>query len=189
MASRAEVRIAADDEAAARQAAQAAIDEVRRIEARFSRYRPDSIVSQINREAGGQAVEVDEETAALLDFGATLWQESEGRFDLTSGVLRRAWDFRAAQPPSAAQIDAVLPAVGWQQVSWQRPAIRLRDGMEIDFGGIGKEYATAPPPCCSGTASLTASSTWAATCVCWGRSRTGALGGSASSTPAASRGA
>lgn len=31
--------------------------------------------------------------------------------------------------------------VGWQRVEWRRPWLRLRPGMEIDLGGIGKEYA------------------------------------------------
>lgn len=146
MASRCEVRLACDDDAqaerAAQQRAQAAIDEVRRIERKFSRYTADSVTTRINR-AGGQSVAVDDETAALLDFGAALWTQSGGRFDLTSGVMRQAWRFDAPTLPSQAQIDALLPRVGWQQVAWDPSSRRLRlpPGMEIDFGGIGKEYA------------------------------------------------
>ena len=62
--------------------------------------------------------------------------------DITSGVLRRAWDFKAARVPALAEIDALLPLVGWHQVEWSQPRVQLpRAGMEIDFGGIGKEYA------------------------------------------------
>jgi thiamine biosynthesis lipoprotein len=142
MASRNEIRLFAPDESTARRWAQAAIDEVRRIEFKFSRYRDDSVISAINRAAGGAAVAVDDETAALLDFGAQLHRDSGGLFDLTSGVLRRAWDFKAARVPSQADIDAILPLIGWQCVEWIRPHLRLpRAGSEIDFGGIGKEYA------------------------------------------------
>ncbi|HXF46784.1 MAG TPA: FAD:protein FMN transferase [Burkholderiaceae bacterium] len=142
MASRCEIRVCAADEARARAWAEAAIAEVRRIEAKYSRYRADSVVARINAAAGGAAVEVDAETAALLDFGARLYELSGGLFDPTSGVLRRAWDFAAQRVPRQDEIDALLPLIGWRQVEWRRPYLRLtRAGMEIDFGGIGKEYA------------------------------------------------
>jgi FAD:protein FMN transferase len=144
MASRCEIRLCADDEATAQRWAQAAIDEVRRIEAKFSRYTEDSITTRINRAAGGPPVTVDDETAALLDFGATLWASSGGRFDLTSGVLRRAWRFETGRLPAQDDLDGLLAHIGWPQVQWDRDARRLRlarDGMEIDFGGLGKEYA------------------------------------------------
>ena len=112
-----------------------------RIERKFSRYRPGSVVHHIN-DTAGVAVTVDDETANLLDFAATLTDLSEGRFDITSGALRRAWTFDGGdRVPSQAQIDALLPLVGWRAVQWARPVLRLRPGMQIDFGGIGKEYA------------------------------------------------
>lgn len=144
MSSPCELRLVGSDEAKLAAAADVAITEVRRIEAKYSRYREDSIVSRINAAAGsGQAIEADDETAALLNFAAQLHAVSEGRFDITSGVLRRAWNFRSKQLPTAVQIDALLPLIGWQRVRWADHAIALPDaGMEIDFGGIGKEYAT-----------------------------------------------
>lgn len=142
MASRCEMRIAAPDEPFARACADAGIAEVRRIEAKYSRYRDDSVTAAINRAAGGEPVRVDDETAALLTFGGRLHEESGGLFDLTSGVLRRAWDFKAARLPEPHAVEALLPLVGWSQVEWDGQALRLpRAGMEIDFGGIGKEYA------------------------------------------------
>lgn len=144
MASRCEVRLCADDEVVAQRWAQAAIDEVRRIETKFSRYTEDSITTRINRAAGGPAQQVDDETAALLDFGATLWASSGGRFDLTSGVLRRAWRFESGRLPAQEDLDRLRELIGWPQVEWDRAARRLRlmrEGMEIDFGGLGKEYA------------------------------------------------
>ncbi len=142
MASRCEVRVYAGDEPTAQRWADAAISEVRRIEAKYSRYRDDSVTTAINRAAGQSAIEVDAETAALLDFGRQLHQESAGLFDLTSGVLRRAWDFKAAIVPAAGAVQALLPLVGWHRVKWDGAQLHLPlAGMEIDFGGIGKEYA------------------------------------------------
>lgn len=140
MASRCELLVDHDDDASA--ALAAARDEVLRIEAKYSRYRDDSVVSAINRGAGGSGLDVDEETAALLDLAAAAHASSEGRFDATSGVLRRAWDFKAARVATPEALAALLPLVGWQHVEWSRPRVRLsRTGMELDFGGFGKEYA------------------------------------------------
>ena len=124
-------------------AASQAVSEVRRIESTYSRYRADSIVSRINAAAGGpDAVVVDAETASLLTFAAQLHASSEGLFDITSGVLRRAWDFKAQRVPTDADLHQLLPLIGWSQVEWTGQAIRLpRAGMEVDFGGFGKEYA------------------------------------------------
>jgi thiamine biosynthesis lipoprotein len=61
---------------------------------------------------------------------------------VTSGVLRRAWTFDGGtRLPTQAEIDALLPLVGWDKVQWRRPKLRLLPGMQLDFGGIGKEYA------------------------------------------------
>lgn len=112
-----------------------------RIEDKYSRYRAGNVVDTINS-ANGRAVPVDEETANLLDFAAKLHDLSDGLFDITSGVLRRAWTFDgSARIPSQAQVDALLPLVGWEKVQWRRPELKLLPGMQIDFGGFGKEYA------------------------------------------------
>ncbi len=143
MASACEVHLAGAAPRQMREAAQAAIDEVRRIEHKYSRYRADSVVSQINASAGSDALlEVDDETAHLLGFAAQLFEASGGLFDITSGVLRRAWNFRSGGVPSPEAVSAVLGLVGWQRVVWTGHTLTLPNpGMEIDFGGFGKEYA------------------------------------------------
>jgi thiamine biosynthesis lipoprotein len=114
--------------------------EALRIEHKFSRYRDDNIVHRIN--SGGETVEVDEETARLLDFADNCYDLSDGWFDITCGILRRAWSFAdGAKIPTQRQIDLLLPHIGWQKVSWKNPLLTVPTGMEIDFGGIGKEYA------------------------------------------------
>jgi FAD:protein FMN transferase len=143
MAGACEIHLAGADSAVMNEAAARAMAEVQRIEAKYSRYRDDSIVSRINAAAGGAAaVEVDAETASLLAFASQLHLQSDGLFDITSGVLRRAWNFRTGVPPTAAQLEALLPLVGWGQVQREANTVRLpRADMELDFGGFGKEYA------------------------------------------------
>lgn len=123
--------------------ARACLDEVGRLESKFSRYREDSLASSINRSAGDElGVEVDSETAALLDFAETAHAESQGRFDPTSGVLRQVWDFKSGRLPREQDLARVRPLVGWEKVHWERPRIVLPlAGMELDFGGFVKEYA------------------------------------------------
>ena len=116
--------------------------EVRRLEAAYSRYREDSETSRINRSAGQDGgIDVGAETAALLDYAELAWQQSGGAFDLTTGALRRAWDFTAQRVPDPEQLRETLGCVGWQRVRWRRPRLELPAGMELDFGGVVKEYA------------------------------------------------
>lgn len=138
-----QLRLCAGSEAGACAAARRAIDEVRRLEAKYSRYRADSIVSRINAAAGsGERIVVDAETAGLLDFADQLFEASEGLFDITSGILRRVWDFKATRVPSADEVAELLPDVGWSLADWDGETLALpRPGMELDFGGFAKEYA------------------------------------------------
>src|SRR5205823_7806145 len=93
MASDNEIQVDADTPRA-RRAADAAISDVRRIEAKYSRYLDNSLTTRINRAAGGAPVTIDAETAGLLAYADRCFAQSGGLFDLTSGILRRAWDFR-----------------------------------------------------------------------------------------------
>ena len=142
MASRCEFQSFAKNSVTAAEYAEKVIAEVLRIEKRFSRYDEASALSLINRSAGSaDGINLDSETAALMDFAALAYAQSDGLFDITSGVLRRVWDFRRGLVPSAGQIADVLPSVGWLKVVWRNPTVFLPSGMELDFGGFGKEYA------------------------------------------------
>ena len=138
-----EVRLYAGDPAQADRHAAVAKAEIRRLEQRYSRYREDSFTTLVNRSAGdARGIEADAESAALLDYARTAWEQSGGLFDITSGVLRRVWDFKARRVPAQAEIDGILPLIGWQRVRWERPRLVLPlAGMELDFGGYVKEYA------------------------------------------------
>lgn len=141
MACLCEILLDTPDPALALQLGQQAQAETQRIEAKFSRYRDANIVHQINHSAG-QPVTLDEETAGLISFADELWQLSEGRFDITSGLLRKVWRFDGSDHlPAENEVAELLPQIGWQHVLWQPPQLTLPKGMEIDLGGIGKEYA------------------------------------------------
>ncbi len=142
MASACEVVVAAANEREAYRCIKSAIDEVQRIEKKYSRYHPDSIVSIINSSAGKDWVLCDDETESLLNYAGTLFNISDGLFDITSGILRQAWNFNHPVLPSHVKILELLKLVSWQQVERENQKIRLpKTGMEIDFGGFGKEYA------------------------------------------------
>ena len=133
--------IVTDNTALATKLGQLVQQEAARIENKFSRYRNDNIIHAINH-SDGNPVEVDKETADLLDYAQQCYQLSDGLFDITSGILRHAWKFDGSDNiPEQQLIDDLLVHVGWQKLNWRRPVITLQAGMEIDLGGIGKEYA------------------------------------------------
>lgn len=133
----------AQDEGAARGIAFVGAREVYRLEGKFSRYDPDSRLSAINligREGG--AVDVDDETAALLDLALDWHGQSGGLFDITSGVLRRIWHADRRDLPGDADLAEVLPLCGLSKLRWTAPTLVFDvPGVELDLGGIVKEYA------------------------------------------------
>jgi FAD:protein FMN transferase len=141
MASRCEVLARCENASAAEELAALGYQETARIEAKFSRYRDGNIVHAINHSEGA-AVSVDAETARLLRYAGQCYELTEGRFDVTSGVLRRAWKFDGGTAiPDRALIQSLRKRIGWHRVEFDGTRIRLEPGMELDLGGIGKEYA------------------------------------------------
>jgi len=141
MASPCEILVETRDHVLAKKLIHIAANEAWRIERKFSRYRDDNILYQIHHACGGP-VEIDDELALLLNFSEKCYQLTDGMFDITSGVLRRIWKFDCSDNiPTQKQIDALRLLIGWGKVSWQQPFITLPEGMELDLGGIGKEYA------------------------------------------------
>lgn len=141
MAGPCEVLIDCDDRREAEALLEIARLEALRIEAKFSRYRTGSVVHQINH-SKGEPIKLDQETALLIDYATTCYEMSDGMFDITSGVLRRVWKFDGSDlVPSEPSIQAVLQHVGWGRVRWENHTLTMPAEMEIDLGGIGKEYA------------------------------------------------
>ena len=137
------IQLYACSEEAGRLAVQAAIDDVTRLESMYSRYREDSFLSKINRVASvGGEISVDEETAGLLDYAETCYHQSDGLFDITSGILRRAWNFKSGNIPPDDIIQQLMTQIGWHKLEWHRPTLTFTvPEMEIDLGGVVKEYA------------------------------------------------
>jgi thiamine biosynthesis lipoprotein len=141
MGSPCEVLTDAGDRHLANRLASLVAAEAWRIEDKFSRYLDGNVIHRINT-SQGMSVNVDAETGNLLDFAASLFEMSDGRFDITSGVLRAVWTFDGSDRIAAQEdIEDVLERVGWQRVTWANSRLTLQPGMEIDLGGIGKEYA------------------------------------------------
>ncbi|MBD8049699.1 FAD:protein FMN transferase [Limnohabitans radicicola] len=116
--------------------------ELQRLEAKYSRYKTDSLLSKINAHAGQGFTPCDNETWALLDYAEQLHERSGGLFDITSGVYRQVWNFELANIPNQDSLQSIRTLVGWSDVVRQNHQIALpRKGMEIDLGGLVKEYA------------------------------------------------
>jgi thiamine biosynthesis lipoprotein len=113
-------------------------------EAKFSRFRADSIISRINAAAGREWVEVDGETEQLLDLAADLHRLTDGILDPTMLPLLRVWDWKTvhAKLPDKAAIKAAHALTGWRKLQRKPGQVFLpQAGMGLDFGGFGKEFA------------------------------------------------
>lgn len=140
MASDCEVLLECDSRELAVRLCELVASEVWRIEQKYSRYRTDSVIGVINQ---NKPVSVDAETHRLIDFGFECFELSAGLFDITSGVMQRAWRFDGKTPfPSAQKVTELRELVGLNKIVWHRGEICLPEGMQLDFGGFGKEYAT-----------------------------------------------
>ena len=141
MASPCDVLLDVEEKSLAQEIVTAVAEEAWRIEDKFSRYKNDNIIYLINN-SNGVAVDVDDETERLLDFANELYDLSEGLFDVTSGVLRQVWTFDGSSNfPDEKDISATLKNIGWEKVKRSKGCMDIPKGMEIDLGGIGKEYA------------------------------------------------
>jgi thiamine biosynthesis lipoprotein len=117
---------------------------VQAFEAKYSRFRPDSLVSRINQAAGRAWVEVDAEMEQLLKLCDTLHFMTRGVLDPTALPLIQLWNWKAEKPrlPSPSEIAAALRLVGWSKIQHASGKVLLPEpGMALDFGGFGKEYA------------------------------------------------
>ncbi|HWA24324.1 MAG TPA: FAD:protein FMN transferase [Lacunisphaera sp.] len=117
---------------------------VENFEARYSRFRPDSMVSRINSAAGRMWIEIDREMEDMLDVCASVHTLTGGIIDSTAGPLLLLWDYHRPKPvvPSAAQIAAARLLASWHFVQRRPGRVFLPNaGMSLDFGGWGKEWA------------------------------------------------
>jgi FAD:protein FMN transferase len=139
-----EIQYVCEDAGVARAFECEAMGWVEAFEMKYSRFRPDSLISRINAAAGLNWVEIDAEMEQFLDLSASLFQLSQGVLDVTALPLMRLWDYRASTPriPSETEIAAARRLVGWSKVQRAPGRVYLPEvGMALDFGGWGKEYA------------------------------------------------
>lgn len=142
MGSRCEITLYNESPQETRRLAGRLVDEVRRLEQKYSRYREDSVTTAINASAGDHVgVDLDEETEALFGHARSCFEQSGGLFDITAGLLSRAWDFRQRRMPDADTIRRLRENIGLDRLSWRNARLSLPAAMEVDFGGIVKEYA------------------------------------------------
>ena len=113
-------------------------EELERLESKYSKFRKDSLLSQINL---GKEVNIDNETISLLEHAFNCFEQSEGLFDVTAGRLNSLWDFKKKKVPSQEEISYALSVTDFSKVSWNNGILSMPAGMNIDFGGVVKEYA------------------------------------------------
>jgi len=138
------VQYTATSEAQATAFETAAVGWVAAFEAKYSRFRPDSLLSRINAAAGLAPVAIDPEMEQLLALCDRLHFMTQGVLDPTALPLLRLWDHKAAHPrlPADAEIAAARRLVGWKKVQRTPGRVFLPEpGMALDFGGFGKEWA------------------------------------------------
>lgn len=126
-------------------AVEAAKQEVCRLEELLSTGLATSEVGQLNVLGGG---EVSADTWYLLKRAKELYGATEGAFDASIYPLMQAWGFADGnyRVPEAAEIAALLEKTDMQQVLLDGEGNRVtfgKEGMQIDFGGIAKGYASA----------------------------------------------
>ncbi|WP_304296520.1 FAD:protein FMN transferase [Capnocytophaga leadbetteri] len=117
------------------------------IDLSMSTYRPDSAISKINQ--GDTTVVVDEHFRKVFEASRQIWQESEGLFDPTVGVLVNAWGFgkqkiSEADLPTDKKIDSLRKYVGFDKVALTEKNLIKKRYTEIlfDFNAIAQGYTS-----------------------------------------------
>jgi len=145
MGTDAHVIVVASDDRRARLAAMAARDRLHQLEARWSRFLPDSEVSRLNA-ASGSPVVVSADTLGLVERAVEGWRRTQGSFDPTvlDALIAQGYDrdFDAIDHTALPPTDP-RPAPGCAAITVDRVvgAVRLPRGVHFDPGGIGKGFA------------------------------------------------
>lgn len=142
MGSPCEILLSGQKTSSMEQAYLVAKEEIARLETKYTRFQTTSLTSKINNAAGKHQVDIDTETSKLLNYADTVYTQSDGLFDITSGVLRKAWGFKSGRVPTDSELAPLLELVGWTSIERTDQSVYLpKVGMQIDFGGFVKEYA------------------------------------------------
>lgn len=146
MATRFELVLHGDNPVSLRAAGEEALDEIDRLEAQLSLYRPSSEIARLNARAAREVVRVTPPLFRLLEHARRLHQETGGAFDITIAPLVRCWGFMGGSGslPSPGQIAEARAKVGMGLVLLDPENVTVRfarEGVMIDLGAIGKGYA------------------------------------------------
>lgn len=126
--------------------AEAALDEIVRLDHCLSVYRPDSEVSRLNAAAGLGPRPATESVVEVLSLAARLTEETGGAFDVAAGALARVWGLHGGERrvPDRGRLTRAMELTGMKhaRIGDDPPTVELRKpGVELDFGAIGKGYA------------------------------------------------
>jgi len=138
------ISVASHSKGHAEQAIDSAFSEIKRLEALFDFYSPDSEVSRINRHAGLSRVTVSPDMLTVLERASFVSKETGGAFDITTGALLVLYDFYHGIKPQQRAIEKHLPLVNYKAVHIDKKDTSVfleKTGMLIDLGGIVKGYA------------------------------------------------
>lgn len=119
-----------------------AIQEVIRLENLLSVTKPNSDITKANQNSGA-ATFLSQETISLLQTAKEFSKETNGLFDITVYPAVKAWGFTGEENriPKAEELTALLPLLDSDAIAIQENTITLKEGMEMDLGGIAKGYA------------------------------------------------
>lgn len=111
-------------------------------ESRFSRTLEGSEIYQLNH-AGGQAVELSDDTIELIQLGLKYSELTDGKFDITIAPLSDVWDFKnnSGKIPDEKAIQEAKRHIGYQNVQINGNHVRLLDPKaSIDLGAVAKGF-------------------------------------------------
>lgn len=144
MGTRIVVELWAENAAQGNAAIDAVLDEMRRVDAAMSTYKPTSELSLVNAKAAAGAVQISSELFELLATSLEYSRITDGAFDVTYASVGYMYDFRKHVRPERHQIEKALPGINYRHVSLDprtRSVRFAREGVRIDLGGIGKGHA------------------------------------------------
>ena len=146
MGSRFDISIVAKDTATADLYIDTVVAEVTRIENLISDWRPQTQISEVNRNAGIKAIKVDREVFELTERALYFSRVTNGAFDISFAAMDRIWKFDGSMKvmPSAEAISRSVKKIGYGNIllDKEESTIFLRDeGMKIGFGALGEGYA------------------------------------------------
>lgn len=147
MGGRFDITIVASDSITAEKNIDIVIAEITRIENLISDWKPDSQISEVNRQAGIKPVKVDREVFELTKRALELSKITNGAFDISFAAMDKIWKFDGSMTrmPSPEQIAASVEKVGYRNIlldSLKSTIFLKLNGMKIGFGALGEGYAT-----------------------------------------------